>query len=88
MDKLVDGAGSRDSPELIELTDLDRRLHRGEASLADVAAFARKLGISKLVLFTGDYPTEAREKIESEIQVVGGRLLLRNSEGLTLQLTP
>jgi hypothetical protein len=53
-----------------------------------VAAFARRLGITTLVLFPDDYSSDVREKIESEIPGVGARLLLRNAEGLILQLTP
>jgi len=86
--RLVDGAGSRETPELHELIDLDKRLHRGEASLAEVAAFARKLDISTLVFFPDDYPSDVREKIEGEIPGVGARVLLRNAEGLILQLRP
>jgi hypothetical protein len=86
--RLVDGAGSRETPELNELIDLDKRLHHGEASLADVATFARKLGISTLVLFFDDYSPDMREKIEHEIPDVGARLLVSNPEGLILRLTP
>jgi len=53
-----------------------------------VATFARKLGISTLVLFFDDYSPDMREKIEHEIPDVGARLLVSNPEGLILRLTP
>jgi hypothetical protein len=84
--RLVDGAGSRETPELDELIALDGRLHRGEASLSELAEFARKLRISKLVFFHDDYPSDVQEKIESEIPTIGALVLMRNKEGMILQL--
>jgi hypothetical protein len=86
--RLIDGAGSRETPELDELISLDWRLHRGEASLSELADFARKLSITKLVFFLDDYPSHVQEKIETEISAIGARVLMRNTEGLILQLPP
>jgi hypothetical protein len=85
--RLVTGAGSRETPEQLELIGLDTGLRQGTAALADIAAFARRLGIEKIALFPGDYPPEARERIVAQAEGLDGRVLLRDSDGLLVQLT-
>ncbi len=86
--KLVTGVGSRDTPEQDELLDLDGQLRRGTGSLANIVAYARRLNISTLVLFPDDYPADVRAKITAQAEELPAHTVLRNSEGLILQLPP
>jgi hypothetical protein len=83
---LVTGYGSRDTAESDELIQLDSNLRSNRGSLSDIARYARKLGIDKIVLFPDDYPPEARERIVGELERLQGAVLLRNSEGIIVHL--
>jgi sugar phosphate isomerase/epimerase len=83
---MVTGYGSRDTPEQNELIDLDNHLRRGAESLTDVATYARKLGIDKIVVFPGDYPAEVRTRIMREADRVASPVVFKNSEGIIVQL--
>jgi hypothetical protein len=85
--KLVTGLGSRDTPEQNQLIGLDGQLRSGRGSLADIATYARNLGIDKIVLFSGDYPPEVQAQIAGEADRLEAPVLLKNSEGMILQLT-
>lgn len=85
--KLVTGAGSRDTPEQNDLINLDNKLRNGTGSLADIAAYARSLGIDKLVIFPSDYPQEARTRISAEAQSLVGRIILKTPEGMVVLLS-
>ncbi len=84
--RLVAGAGSRSTPEQNELRLLDAHLWLGDGSLNEIAAFARRLGIKKLVVFPRDYPPNVRVQILSQAEGLGGTVLLKNDEGLILLL--
>jgi hypothetical protein len=54
--------------------------------LADVATYARKLGIDKIVLFPRDYPPEAQGRLINEADRLVGHMLLKSSQGMIIEL--
>lgn len=85
---LVAGYGSRDTPELMELMDLDNRLTAGTAAADDLIAFARRLKITRLVLFPEGYPAGKGAALLDRLGALGARPLLATGDGVLLDLPP
>jgi hypothetical protein len=81
---LVSGYGSRSTPELSELTNLDHLFQSGKISLSGLFNKAREIGIYKVIIFKKDYESAQRVQIDSS----ESNILFESEEGLLLGLSP